>query len=66
MLYKLVITDKIPIKSLLEKFKLKSVNQMAASIMLVETWKIMNGLSPYKCPRYLIGIKGMLDLIIVS
>ena len=38
--------DRIPIKTLLEKFKLQSVNQIAASTKLTETWKIMNGKSP--------------------
>ena len=38
--------DRISIKTLLEKFKLQSVNQIAASTKLTETWKIMNGKSP--------------------
>ena len=34
--------DHITSKSLLEKFNLPSVNQLAAEIKLIEAWKIMN------------------------
>ena len=36
------VKDKISIKSLLEKYGLLSVNQVAAQIKLIEVWKSMN------------------------
>ena len=36
------ISDKVSIKSMLDKFKLLSVNQLAAQIKLKEVWKSLN------------------------
>ena len=36
------ISDKIPIKSMLESQKMLSVNQLAAQIKLIEVWKAKN------------------------
>ena len=36
------VSDKISIKSMLEKFNLPSVNQLAAEIKLTEIWKSIN------------------------
>ena len=36
------LKDRISTASLLEKFNLRSVNQLAAQIKLVETWKSLN------------------------
>ena len=47
------VADKISIKSMLEKFQLLSVNQLAAEIKLIEVWKSINAegspinLAPY-------------------
>ena len=42
MLNNTTLKDHIPTKSLLEKFNLLSVNQLAASIKLIEAWKSVN------------------------
>ena len=36
------VSDKISTKSMLEQFQLLSVNQLAAEIKLIETWKSIN------------------------
>ena len=49
------IKDKISVKSMLDKFDLLSVNQLAAQIKLQEVWKSINvegfaiKLEPYSC-----------------
>ena len=51
------IKDKISTSSLLQKFRLFSVNQLAAKIKLIEGWKILNNeeyplsLDPYNTKR---------------
>ena len=42
MLDRITLKDHISSQSLLEKYKLSSVNQLAAEIKMVEAWKIVN------------------------
>ena len=42
VLNKTRIADKVSIRSMLDKFKLASVNQLAAEIKLLEVWKSVN------------------------
>ena len=57
MLNKTRISDKVSIASMLEKFQLLSVNQLAAEIKLIEVWKAINvegcpiKLDPYVAER---------------
>ena len=57
MLNKTRLSDKVSIASMLEKFQLLSVNQLAAEIKLIEVWKAINvegcpiKLDPYVAER---------------
>ena len=47
------IKDKISIKSMLERFGLLSVNQLAAKIKIIEVWKTLNNTGyPLKLDLY--------------
>ena len=47
------VKDKISIASMLDKFKMQSVNQTNASIKLLEVWKALN-LDDYPLSMYLV------------
>ena len=57
------IKDRITTESILKKFKLLSVNQLAAQIKLIEVWKSINRegypiqLDPYNCHLSQSGIE---------
>ena len=53
------IKDRISTKTMLEKFNMLSVNQLAAQVKLVEVWKALNDPKcPIKMPRKMVTEEG--------